>query len=578
MSSLKKKFNLVIMLLIFIPSFILIVITNLFMKNFAYQEAYNKMEIMMIRTNAIHQYLNETARPVVFEIMEQYQVPNSFFRPEIMSSTYAVREINRIFAGNIETDYYFKEIAINPRNPKNEANEFEAEILLMFNNDSTITEYQAKEVIDGQLYFRYIKKGETLEDYCMVCHSNPELAPQGLVDIYGDERGFHREVGEVVSAQSIMIPLTEAYQTANRLSLAYGGILLAFMSGVAVFLYGYTDRLIFSRIDRLKQHFDNITTGRAEIQEQMVILGEDEISELNNYFNHLAVKVSKYEEELEAERDLLKEKVKQQTSSLLESNKLLSKEMANSKLAKEKLAQYASELERSNKELQDFASIASHDLQEPLRKVLAFSDRLKKNYGNNLDEQGRDYFARIEKATCRMQNLINDLLEYSRVTTTAKPYEPVDLNLVVKDVVGDLQVLIDNNMGSVEIKELPVIEADKVQMTQLFQNLIANGIKFHREGISPKVIISSKKLNEDNWEIYISDNGIGFDIKYIERIFKPFQRLHGRNTYEGSGMGLAICQKIVTRHQGEITAISKLGAGATFIVKLPIRQFIDGRR
>ena len=232
---------------------------------------------------------------------------------------------------------------------------------------------------------------------------------------------------------------------------------------------------------------------------------------------------------------------------------------------------YAAKLEQSNRDLQEFAYIASHDLQEPLRKVLAFGDRLASKYGDLYDETGRDYLKRMRDASQRMQILINDLLSFSRVSTRAQPFTKVDLNSLAQDVLSDLEYQIDRTHGYVEIGILPKIEADPTQMHQLLQNLINNALKFHQDGIPPKIQVTAHVLSR-KCKIYVKDNGIGFDNQYLDRIFKPFQRLHGRQEYEGSGMGLAICRRIVERHSGEITATSAPGEGSTFIVTLPIHQ------
>jgi light-regulated signal transduction histidine kinase (bacteriophytochrome) len=247
-----------------------------------------------------------------------------------------------------------------------------------------------------------------------------------------------------------------------------------------------------------------------------------------------------------------------------------------SKQAEVNLKIYAARLEQSNRDLQEFAYIASHDLQEPLRKVLAFGDRLASKYGDLLDETGRDYLKRMRDASQRMQTLINDLLSFSRVTTRAQPFDVVDLNSLAQEVVSDLEYQIDRTHGYVVIENLPVIEADPTQMHQLLQNLIANGLKFHQEDTPPTVLVSAQIL-DSKCQIQVKDNGIGFEEQYLDRIFKPFQRLHSRQEYEGSGMGLAICRRIVERHSGEITASSKPGVGSTFTVTLPIFQTIGER-
>jgi light-regulated signal transduction histidine kinase (bacteriophytochrome) len=250
--------------------------------------------------------------------------------------------------------------------------------------------------------------------------------------------------------------------------------------------------------------------------------------------------------------------------------------------AERNLAEKTAALARSNAELEEFAYIASHDLQEPLRKVLAFGDRLQSRYGDQLDGRGLDYLGRMQNAASRMRQLIDDLLTYSRVTTKAKPLEPVDLNAVVDEVVADLVVRIEETGGRVEVASLPTVVADRVQMRRVFQNLIGNALKFHRDDEAPVVKIYAEILGDerdpvledgashDGCRIFVEDNGIGFDMAYVKQIFAPFQRLHGRVEYEGTGMGLAICRKIMNRHNGEITVDSEPGRGATFVLTLPV--------
>jgi PAS domain S-box-containing protein len=228
-------------------------------------------------------------------------------------------------------------------------------------------------------------------------------------------------------------------------------------------------------------------------------------------------------------------------------------------------------LKQSNRELEDFAYVASHDLQEPLRKIQAFGDRLHAKYAPELPEQAQDYIVRMQSAAKRMQVLINDLLAFSRVTTKAQPFVPVDLEHVAREVAHDLEIRTHEAGAHVEIGNLPAIDADPLQMRQLLQNLISNALKFHREGVPPHVAVTGRADGETA-QLIVADNGIGFDEKYAERIFTMFERLHGRGTYEGTGIGLAICRKIVERHGGEIVARSAPDVGSTFTVTLPMHH------
>jgi len=229
------------------------------------------------------------------------------------------------------------------------------------------------------------------------------------------------------------------------------------------------------------------------------------------------------------------------------------------------------ELARSNAELTDFAYIASHDLQEPLRKISAFGDRLQSKYEAVLDEKGKDYLARMQNAALRMEQMINDLLSYSRVTTKARPMAPVALNEVLDEVLDTLECTRKELAAEIEIGQLPLVMADRGQMYSLFQNLLGNALKYHRPGVAPRIRVEADPPQGGRVMIRVSDNGIGLEEKYAERIFRPFQRLHGRSEYPGSGIGLAICKKIVERHHGEIKVQSTPGQGAVFSVILPWR-------
>lgn len=250
-----------------------------------------------------------------------------------------------------------------------------------------------------------------------------------------------------------------------------------------------------------------------------------------------------------------------------------SRDITKRKQDEERLQNYMEKLQRSNRELQDFAYIASHDLQEPLRKVQAFGDRLNKKFGDKLEGEGQDYIRRMQDAATRMQSLIEGLLTYSRVSTKAQPFVETDLKSICDEVISDLEVRIEQRKATITIENLPKIEADSLQMRQLFQNLISNALKFQNEGTNPIIkIFSEQSDNGDKFRIYVEDNGIGFEEKYLDKIFGVFQRLHGRSEYEGSGIGLSVCKKIVERHGGEITAKSSLGVGTTFIISLPKRN------
>ncbi|HVE11804.1 MAG TPA: ATP-binding protein, partial [Elusimicrobiota bacterium] len=247
------------------------------------------------------------------------------------------------------------------------------------------------------------------------------------------------------------------------------------------------------------------------------------------------------------------------------------KDIAERKIAEEALSRQAMDLMRSNVELEQFAYVASHDLQEPLRKILLFSERLRGG-AQRLEPAARDSLARIESSAQRMRHLIDAILRLSKVMRGQVVVEPVALDAVAREALADLEERLAETGGAVEVGPLPRMRVDAEQMRQLFQNLLSNALKFRRPEEAPRIAISSRKLAGGLVEIAVADNGIGFEEKYLDRIFKPFQRLHPMGVYEGSGIGLSICQKIVERHGGMITARSAPGKGTTFLITLPGRQ------
>jgi light-regulated signal transduction histidine kinase (bacteriophytochrome) len=263
---------------------------------------------------------------------------------------------------------------------------------------------------------------------------------------------------------------------------------------------------------------------------------------------------------------------------------VLFKDITERKRAEETLARKAAELARSNAELEQFAYVASHDLQEPLRKILAFGDRLKGKLDAVQQVDGRDYLERMQSAAARMRTLIDDLLTFSRVISSNQPLVPVDLGQITKEVLTDLEVRIEKSKAKIELGQLPTIDADPLQMRQLLQNLISNSLKFQAPGAQPVVKIDARLVkrpfscakdptpDDEVCELTVQDNGIGFEEQYVEKIFAVFQRLHGRSEYEGTGVGLAVCRRITDRHGGTITALGKPGEGAVFTVTLPVRQ------
>jgi light-regulated signal transduction histidine kinase (bacteriophytochrome) len=255
-----------------------------------------------------------------------------------------------------------------------------------------------------------------------------------------------------------------------------------------------------------------------------------------------------------------------QISSALASTRLLEKHQQ----AVDTLAYQARELARSNAELEQFAYVVSHDLQEPLRMVHSYLQLLQQRYRGQLDENADEFIAFAVNGAARMHNLIRDLLLYSRVETKGQSFEPTDCAVVLQAVLANLQTAIEENQARITYDDLPTVIADEVQLTQLLQNLLGNAIKFR--STHPPQIHLSVESRDNEWLFSVRDNGIGIQAEYSKRIFMIFQRLHTSEEYQGTGIGLAICEKIVERHGGRIWVESALGKGATFCFTIPDRE------
>lgn len=245
----------------------------------------------------------------------------------------------------------------------------------------------------------------------------------------------------------------------------------------------------------------------------------------------------------------------------------------------QELTLYSEELARSNRELEDFAFVASHDLQEPLRKIQTFGDRLAVQLEEVLDPKAKNYLSRMKAAAERMSSLINDLLEFSRVRTSQRKFESVDINQIVADIKDDLSQVIEESRSQFLVNTFPTLNADPLQMRQLFYNLIANALKFSAKSSQPTVTVEvelcdkpdicSKQESSSWYKFIVTDNGIGFEEEFADKIFAPFQRLHSKSEYAGTGIGLAICRRIVERHGGAIIAEGEVGKGSVFTLYLP---------
>lgn len=423
---------------------------------------------------------------------------------------------------------------------------------------------------DGEVLAEYLREGAVSQISALPKEPGSTFAPDRLF-VFDRILLKDEPIGGIL-LESDLEPLRQRQRSYINIAVAVMAISIA----VALLLSAVLQKLISSPILGLAQTMRRVTQERnysLRVQTE----ARDELGQLIAGFNDMLAQIQSRDAELLKARDQLELRVQERTAELEQEVRERARAEASAKAV-------ATQLERSNRELQDFAYVASHDLQEPLRKVQAFGDRLREKYSSQLGEEATDFISRMQNASGRMQTLINDLLSFSRVTTKASPFEQVNLDRIAREVLSDLEIRIQQTGARIELGALPKIEADPLQMRQLLQNLVGNALKFHPEGAQPVVRVEGRILqagepnsagdamHRESFELSVKDNGIGFDEKYLDKIFAVFQRLHGRGVYEGTGIGLAICRKIAERHGGAITARSRPGEGATFIVTLPTRQ------
>lgn len=475
---------------------------------------------------------------------------------EADSATFVARGTFEFFREK-HPDYSFREAALNPLNLVNRADAHEEKLIRQFQADETMKEITGFRPTDsGEVFF--VARPIVVKHVCLRCHDSPATAPPEVVTEYGSTHGFGWKEGDRTSAIIVTVPasdIQEEQRAALWTVLAIFGGLAAGLMLVSYLLFNW---LVKHRLARLGDMMamvaaDPLAQGRLHDP------ARDELGGMALAFNRMA-------DSLRQNQLTLEQRVEDRTAALANANHALEREIGERVRAEGEIQHAARELARSNAELEQFAYVASHDLQEPLRMVASYVQLLAERYRDRIDDKAERWIQFTVDGTARMKQLIDDLLELSRVGR-GKPFAPTDCGQVLQAARANLDQAIRDSGAVVTHGPLPTVWADTSQLTQVFQNLLANALKY-RSAQPPEIDVRAEEL-PDEWRFSIRDNGIGIDPAYAERIFVVFQRLHTRAEYPGTGIGLALCKKVIERHGGRIWVESQPGQGATFHFTLP---------
>ncbi len=480
-------------------------------------QAEKRIQSVLLSHKGIHNYIQRNTHPALYSLKELGELKDSFYSPELLSSSYMVRNVHkynneeRIQSGLPEI--YYKMAAINPRNPVNQADLKEAELIKMFNKNRNIKNYRDILELDGKKYLYYALPFLENTEACLKCHSDRQTAPVQLQAIYKGKGGFGETCGEIRAIESIRTPLEREFKTVYMI--------------FAICLSGLGTLMVMLFISRNLKKTVKLRTADLE----------QEIAERKR----TEEKLKKKKQELRNHRDHLEDLVKDRTTAL----------------------------EAKNKELETFTYSVSHDLKAPLRGIDGYSRLLLEEYKETLDEEGQRFLKNVRTSAEQMNQLIEDLLAYSRM-------ERRDLQIIPIDLIAMLDALILEREQELTHRNIKVdnrlpfqkIMGDRESLRQILDNLIDNAVKFTRDEPVARIEINGKETPE-HWTLEVKDNGAGFNPTYQDRIFTIFQRLHRAEDFPGTGVGLAIAQKGIRRMGGRIWAESEPGKGAVFYIEVP---------
>ncbi|MBN1315720.1 MAG: DUF3365 domain-containing protein [Anaerolineales bacterium] len=585
--------NVVTGLFFFATGILVIFLVNQTMRRQALEEANAKARILLDRNMAVHRYFTEILKPNLFEWSEPFRT-DEYFDPSWMSSTYAVREIDKYFQSFSPEKYKIQDAAINARSPENEADAFDKSFLESLKNDPSLETHSSVRTIDGKQYLVVLRAGEVLHETCLRCHSEPELAPAGLVNIYGAESSFHREdeIGDIVSAISIRIPLYEAYGAANRFTLQLSVLLLFVLVILFIIILWLQKTFVFTPLDKIRIKALQISSGVQHLGEEAPVPASRDLSELAKAFNAMSTSLCR-------SRDELEERVLVRTSELAAAKTCLEFEISERIRAEKELQDYSERLEDMVQErtrelgaaqeklirkeklsvLGQLAGGIAHELRNPLMSIKNVSFLL----GLSLESFDKDIQESLGILNCEInsaEQIINSLLDFAR--TGAPNKKTVDINREIDLVLAQMSIPESPKIEFVRHfeKSLPPIMADRDQLAIVFRNLIINAIQAMPAGgqLVIRTFFESRDIGDKlakSITVSISDTGIGISKENIVKLFDPLYTANVR----GIGLGLSLVKLLVEGHGGTITASSDgiPGRGASLTLKLPATEKVDMR-
>ncbi len=526
---------------------IFILTTRHYFKKEAITEARIQAKLILDKNLSVHDYFTNMLKPDLFKTLKDTIAPGDYFDPLWMSSTHAIGFMEQYFSKRNAFGYYYKDAAINARNPNNEADSIERIFLHEVNTNPDAQEQSGIASFGGKKYYYVMERGENLEKSCMKCHSTPEAAPGGLVDLFGKEKSFHRNEGEVISVVSVRIPLDEAYHRAKHyvwiISIIISAVILLSLLALIIL----QRRFVIRPISLLRQRAMDIAGDNSLLGETIKISTTKDLTNLVNSFNSMSHKLSDSHNNLEAN-------VKEKTLDL---------------------QQKISEVNELNDTKDKLLSILAHDLKNPLSTILGFSDLLVSNL-QKYDHQKIEHQVRIiHEVSFQAYELLDELLLWAKSQSGNLQFTPE--RIVVKSLLHDtVQQLHANATGKsieivVSVPDNLNVTADQNMLKLILRNLVSNAIKFtHMNG---RIFISVQKQKEET-VFSVEDTGIGIQKENLEQIWEVTKKFISKGTANeaGTGFGLVLCKEFVEKHGGKIWVNSIPGEGSTFFFTIPDNQ------